>query len=73
MSLVQAMSDGADRSYMKAMKTLEVNPRHPLVQELKRQVCAYNLTRPQTPLLRPFRAPLWEQLSMANLTSIAAF
>ncbi|EIE27138.1 heat shock protein Hsp90 [Coccomyxa subellipsoidea C-169] len=33
----QALGDTADRSYMKGMKTLEINPRHPLVLELKRQ------------------------------------
>ena len=34
----QALGDNADRSYLKGMKTLEINPRHPLVLELKRQV-----------------------------------
>jgi HSP90 family molecular chaperone len=34
----QALGDTADRSYMKGMKTLEINPRHPLILELKRQV-----------------------------------
>jgi hypothetical protein len=38
--MLQALSDGGDRNYMRAMKTLEINPRHPLVLELKRQVCA---------------------------------
>ena len=32
---MQALASGDDRGYMKGMKTLEVNPRHPLVQELK--------------------------------------
>ena len=27
-----------DKSYMKGQKTLEINPRHPIVQELRRQV-----------------------------------
>lgn len=34
----QALGDTGDRSYMKGMKTLEINPRHPLILELKRQV-----------------------------------
>ncbi|CAL8462785.1 g2318 [Coccomyxa elongata] len=33
----QALGDTGDRSYMKGMKTLEINPRHPLILELKRQ------------------------------------
>ena len=33
----QALSDGQQQSYMKGMKTLEVNPHHPLIQQLKAQ------------------------------------
>ena len=29
---------GEDKGYMKGQKTLEINPRHPIVQELRRQV-----------------------------------
>jgi heat shock protein beta len=29
---------GDDKSYMKGQKTLEINPRHPLVQELRTKV-----------------------------------
>ena len=35
----QALSDGQQQSYMKGMKTLEVNPHHPLIQQLKAQAC----------------------------------
>lgn len=35
---MQALSNSGEQSYMKGMKTLEINPRHPLIQELKRQV-----------------------------------
>ena len=35
---VQALSNSGEQSYMKGQKTLEINPRHPLIQELKRQV-----------------------------------
>ena len=35
---VQALSDNADKGYMKGMKTLEINPRHPLVEKLRVQV-----------------------------------
>ncbi|CAK0784732.1 hypothetical protein CVIRNUC_007936 [Coccomyxa viridis] len=34
----QALSNSGEQSYMKGQKTLEINPRHPLIQELKRQV-----------------------------------
>lgn len=36
--LLQALSNSGEQSYMKGMKTLEINPRHPLIAELKRQV-----------------------------------
>ena len=36
--VLQALSNSGEQSYMKGMKTLEINPRHPLIQELKRQV-----------------------------------
>ena len=34
---LQALA-GEDKGYMKGQKTLEINPRHPIVQELRRQV-----------------------------------
>ena len=37
-SASQALSSSGEQSYMKGMKTLEINPRHPLIVELKRQV-----------------------------------
>ena len=38
LSALQALSNSGEQSYMKGMKTLEINPRHPLIVELKRQV-----------------------------------
>ena len=49
----QALSDGQQQSYMKGMKTLEVNPHHPLIQQLKAQACPL-------PHLPPPRAPARE-------------
>ena len=34
----QALSDNSDKGYMKGMKTLEINPRHPLVERLRELV-----------------------------------
>ena len=34
----QALSDNAEKGYMKGMRTLEINPRHPLVERLREQV-----------------------------------
>ena len=36
----QAMGDSGERNFMKGIKTLEINPRHPLIQELRTKVCA---------------------------------
>ena len=37
---LQALSDNADKGYMRGMKTLEINPRHPLVERLREKACA---------------------------------
>mmetsp|Transcript_3775 Transcript_3775/g.5046 ORF Transcript_3775/g.5046 Transcript_3775/m.5046 type:complete len:444 (-) Transcript_3775:418-1749(-) len=34
----QAMSSGSSSSYMKGRKTLEINPRHPIIKDLKERV-----------------------------------
>lgn len=34
----QALGDSGERGYMKGMKTLEVNPRHPLIEQLRVKV-----------------------------------
>ena len=57
----QALSDGQQQSYMKGMKTLEVNPHHPLIQQLKAQACPL-------PHLPPAQGtchvpPLWKNAS----------
>jgi HSP90 family molecular chaperone len=35
---LQAMGDSEKQSYMRGQKTLEINPYHPLIQELKTKV-----------------------------------
>ena len=35
---VQAMGDADKQAYMRGQKTLEINPYHPLIQELKAKV-----------------------------------
>ena len=37
-SALQAMGDSEKQSYMRGQKTLEINPYHPLIQELKMKV-----------------------------------
>ena len=49
---VQALGENAQQSYMKGMKTLEVNPHHPLIQGLLKQVCLFWLM-PSALLLLP--------------------
>ena len=34
----QALGDTQERAFMKGMKTLEINPRHPLIEELRIKV-----------------------------------
>ncbi len=42
----QAMGDSDKQSYMRGQKTLEINPYHPLIQELKLKVQLCSMSAP---------------------------
>ena len=42
--MLQAMGDVEKAAFMKSEKTLEINPYHPLIQELKKLVCGFGLS-----------------------------
>ena len=61
----QALSDGSQQNHMRGMKSLEVNPHHPLIQQLKAQarprrqpLTCLMLTAPHLPMPRHCLATL---------------